>query len=111
MDYFNGSKSTFCYIASSMHVYVSPLDESCLYVCMYVCIYVYVYVFMYVYIYVCMYVCVYMYMYLCMYVCMYVQLDGTLPLSFEAYYVLPFTNGKIGAMRFIFFCDSSIGSA
>ena len=56
-----------------------------------------------------MYVC----MYVCMHVCMYEyatrwKCTTEIPV---VWYVLPFTNGTIGAIRFIYFYDSSVGSA
>ena len=55
--------------------------------------------------YVCLYMYTYKYIYMCMHVCMYVQLIlNTLRLSLFSVISLPFTNGTVGAMRFIFFC-------
>ena len=48
--------------------------------------------------YACMYICIYIY------ICMYIQMIlDALPLSFNNIF-FPFTNGTIGAMRFISFC-------
>ena len=93
---------------------------------MYVCICVCMYVCMYLCLYVCMYVC----MYLCLYLltnCTYLedQLITVMDLriygshhtpAFNGIYMsecndLPFTNGTIGVMRFISFCDSLMGNS
>ena len=75
---------------------------------MYVCMYVYMYACMYVYMYVCMYVCIQCntillteFGYVYMYVCTYVSLQSeTLPTELHTlYFLFPFTNYTIGAMR------------
>ena len=96
-------------IAEEYEIEDGPDDKGEMFMRPGICIYMYMYVYLYVYnacihIYACMYVCVHMYRN------MHLQSNSLLLSSFcTSAFHFPFTNETIGAMRFIFFCNSSVG--